>query len=138
MLDTAQRQADRALAAGREARARRDQAQGALGPARTTLTAAIMTVTDLTPASHPYPTQVPPPDPDQVTQAIRNRQTAQVRWDQARHRVQTAQDDLDAARRLALAAHQLREDAARTCAGAIRTASHAGIPNEPWWSWDRL
>ncbi|WP_250279501.1 ParB/Srx family N-terminal domain-containing protein, partial [Frankia sp. Cppng1_Ct_nod] len=82
--------------------------------------------------------EVPPPDPAQVTQAIRDRQAAQLRLDQTRNSVHAAQDDLDAARRLALAAGRMREDAAATCASTIRDASHAGIRNRHWWSWEGL
>ncbi|WP_322779946.1 putative T7SS-secreted protein [Frankia sp. Cas4] len=138
VLAAAQTQADRALVRGRDARALRDQAQLAVSPEQVTLATASLTVTDLTPASYAHTAEIPPPDPDQLAQAIRNQQAAQTRLDQARHSAQNAQDDLDAARRLALAAKQIREDAAATCAAAIRTASHAGIRNRPWWSWDRL
>ncbi|WP_131765160.1 hypothetical protein [Candidatus Protofrankia californiensis] len=138
ILAAAQTQADRALVHGRDARARRDQAQMLTGPAQTALTSASSTVTALTPAFHIASTDVPPPDPAQVAQAIRNRDAAQTRFGQARNSVQAAQDDLDAARRLAHAARQLREDAAKTCTAAIRDASHAGIRNKPWWSWEKV
>ncbi|KLL09593.1 hypothetical protein BL254_23650 [Protofrankia sp. BMG5.30] len=74
----------------------------------------------------------------QVTQAIRDQRVAQVRLEQLRDSVQAAQDDLDAARQLALAAKQLRQDAARTCVSMIRRASHAGIRDKPWWSWEKI
>ncbi|WP_131746341.1 hypothetical protein [Frankia sp. Cppng1_Ct_nod] len=73
-----------------------------------------------------------------MAQAIRNREAARTRFDQAQASVHTAQDELDAARRLALAARQMREEGAKACASAVRDASHAGIRNRPWWSWEKL
>jgi hypothetical protein len=47
--------------------------------------------------------------------------------------VAAAQEDVDAERRLALAAKGLREEAARTCTREINRASDAGIHNDSWW-----
>ncbi|WP_207387484.1 ParB/Srx family N-terminal domain-containing protein, partial [Protofrankia symbiont of Coriaria myrtifolia] len=92
----------------------------------------------LTPALHTASAGIPPPDPAQLTQAIRDRDAAQIRLEQARGAARGAQDDLDAARRLALAAGRLRADAAHTCGQAIRDASDAGIRNKRWWSWEKI
>jgi RHS repeat-associated protein len=57
---------------------------------------------------------------------------AQVRA--AAGRGQVAAADRDRARALAVQAGQLHDDAAHTCAGAIRRSlSSAGIKNKPWW-----
>ncbi len=138
VLDAAQTQAGRALACGREARARRDQAQLLVGPARTAFASAMSMVTDPVPAFRAYATEAPQPDPVQVAQVIRNLDVARTSLDQARKSVQAAQDDLDVARRLALSAQRMRQDAAKTCAHAIRDASEAGIRNRSWFSWERL
>ncbi|WP_445548363.1 WXG100 family type VII secretion target, partial [Frankia sp. CiP1_Cm_nod1] len=137
-LDTAQQQADRALAHGRDARARRDHAQALLTPAQTALTTATATLTHLTPTPHTASAGIPPPDPTRLTQAIRDRDTAQIRLEQARDAAHGAQDDLDTARRLALAAGRLRADAAHTCGQAIRDASDAGIHTRRWWSGEKI
>ncbi len=138
ILDTAQTQADRALARGRDARARRDHAQTLLDPAQTALATATTTLTNLAPAPYAATIEIPLPDPAQLTAALRNRDAAQTRLDQAHATVHTAEDDLDAARRLALAAGQLRANAAHTCVRAIRDASHSGIHNTPRWSWEKI
>ncbi|WP_131769674.1 WXG100 family type VII secretion target [Candidatus Protofrankia californiensis] len=139
ILAAAQVQADRALAQGRDARSRRDSAQNLLGPAQAVLTADAAAFADLSSASSTYTADVPPPpDPVQVAQAIRNRDAAQARLDQVRNAVRDGQDELDAARRLALSAKALREDAADTCVRMIRDASDAGIRNKPWYSWEKV
>ncbi len=137
-LGVAQVRADNALARGRDARARRDHAQTLIGPARIAFTSVASTISELTSAAHVYPADVPQPDPAGVAQAIRNRDTVRAKLDLAQSSVDSAQDDLDAARRLALTAKQMREDAAETCVHAIRSASHAGLKNRSWHSWEGL
>ncbi len=138
VLETAQVQADAALARGRDARARRDRAQTLVGLAQTVLISTSPTVTTLVQDFPVDTAEVPLLDPAQVTQAIHNHDAAAARLDQARRSLQDAQDDLDAAHRLALAAKQMREDAAKICASAIRAGSHAGIRNRSWHFWDGL
>ncbi|SBW20707.1 hypothetical protein FDG2_1777 [Candidatus Protofrankia californiensis] len=139
ILAAAQVQADRALAQGRDARFRRASMQNLLGPAQAVLTADVAVLADLASASSTYTTDVPPPpDPAQMAQAIRNRDAAQARLDQARNAVRDGQDELDAARRLALSAKAMREDAAKVCVRTIRDASDAGIRNKPWYSWEKV
>ncbi|WP_131784243.1 hypothetical protein [Protofrankia symbiont of Coriaria ruscifolia] len=138
VLETAQAQADAALARGRDARARRDHAWALVSLTQTALVSVSPTVTALAQGVPVDTAEVPLPDPAQVTQAIRNRDAAAARLDQASRSLQDAQDDLDAARRLTSAAKQLREDAAKICAAAIRSASHAGIRNRSWHFWEGL
>ncbi|WP_239394490.1 putative T7SS-secreted protein [Frankia sp. CiP3] len=138
ILDTAQEQAGHALSRGRDARARRDHAETLLGPAQTALTSAAASLTALARAHHPDAAGAGWPDPAQVTRALRDHETAQTRLERARGTVHSAQDEIETARRLALAAGQLRAHAAHTCARAIQAASHAGIRDRPWWSWEKI
>ncbi|WP_250282965.1 MULTISPECIES: putative T7SS-secreted protein [unclassified Frankia] len=148
VLETAQAQADAALASGLDACARRDQAHALAALARTALISASPAVA--IPVAVPAtavpgvsasglfagPVEAPPPDPAQVTWAIHDRDTAMARLERARRTFQDAQADLDTARRLASSARQMREDAATICAAAIRAASRAGIRNRSRHFWE--
>jgi hypothetical protein len=144
-LDGAQVQADRALVAGREARARWGAAKVGLSAAEAAESSAALAADG---ATRPPARSVPPagsvsgfgsaatvlvPDPAVVAAAVRNHTAAQTRLVQARATEQAARDDLDAARRLALAAQGLREQAEDTAAHALNAASHAGIRNKGFW-----
>ncbi|WP_157180525.1 hypothetical protein [Protofrankia coriariae] len=153
VLETAQAQADAALARGRDAHARRDQARALAALARSTLISASPVLAIPAPVSDPVipgvsgaiapslltgPVEVPPPDPARVARAIRDRDVAVAHLEQARKSFQDAQADLDMACRLASSARQMREDAATICAAAIRAASRAGIRNRPRHFWEAL
>lgn len=133
-LAGAQDQADRALAAGREARGRADAARGQLGGAQDWLSRAATTVNSY----DGRPSDAPPADPEQVRSAIRNQQAAQARVAAVQGQLRDAEADLDAARRLALDAKELRLGAARETAQRINEASDAGIQNKPWCSWEKV
>ncbi|MGF7236532.1 MAG: WXG100 family type VII secretion target, partial [Frankia sp.] len=140
-LDGAQAQADRALVAGREARARLTSADAGLSTATTAEAGAARTVSGLTgPSLTPPGGLVSPgattlaPDPAAVAAAVRDHTAAQTRVAQARAADQAARADVDAARRLALAARGLREDAEQVAVRALTAASHAGIRNKSFWS----
>ncbi|WP_239310283.1 MULTISPECIES: WXG100 family type VII secretion target [unclassified Frankia] len=136
-LDAAQARADSALARGRDARARRDRAQALVGPARIALITAEAALSELIPASR-HPVEVPPPDPARVAQAIRDHDVVRANLERARSTVDAAQEDLDAARRLALTASQMRAEAAAICVRSIRSASRAGLKNKAWRPWGGL
>ena len=128
-LGTAQAQADRALADGREARAQLSTVSAALNSAKANATGA---------ADHAEQTKnpgngAPPPDPDQVAQAVRDAQAAQSAQASAQGAVDSAQSALDAAKSLAEQARQMRESAAGTCAKQINAASDAGIKPRSFW-----
>lgn len=133
-LRSAQRQADRALADGREARHRLQVAQASLGGAEDAVSRATAAVS----AARETAASVPQPDEAAVRSAVRNASAAQSRLDSARAAVGDAQADLDAAKRLAEQARELREQAAKRCADGIEDGSDAGIKNKPWWSWDKI
>jgi hypothetical protein len=134
-LEAAQVQADGALSRGREAHVRLVAAREQLGPARTADATARLGLETLTtvPASWPG---APPPPPDlaEVTRATRAQASASAHLTYVQGLVAAAQDDVDAEQRLALAAKELREDAARTCTREINRASDAGIQNDSWWT----
>ena len=136
-LDGAQDQADRALAAGRAARADLEAAQASLGAAQSASSSAAGTssrVSDLAAkyADTPPPAGVVVPDPDAVRSAVRGAQVAAARVSAAQNQVGDAQTRLDAARRLALDAKDLREGRARVASSSIESASHAGIDPTSW------
>ncbi|MGF7237542.1 MAG: WXG100 family type VII secretion target [Frankia sp.] len=133
-LDGAQDQADRALSSGREARGRLTSAQTALSTARS---ADRSTSQALDAARSPALVSGAPahsaPDPAAVSAAVRNHNATATRLTQAQASVDNTQDDLAAARRLAMAAKALREDAESTAERQLHAASDAGIPNKKWW-----
>ncbi len=123
-LDGAQTQADVALARGRDARARLVSAQNGLSVATSVEVTTSRALTGVRSAM---------PDPATVTAAVRNHAAAATRLAQSRGAVEAVEGELDAARRLALAARSLREEAEDAAAWEIHAASHAGIRNKKWW-----
>ncbi|MGF7233338.1 MAG: putative T7SS-secreted protein, partial [Frankia sp.] len=73
------------------------------------------------------------PDRAAVAAATRNHAAAQARLAHARTLTDAVGDELDAARRLAQAARDLREQAEDSAVHALRDASHAGIRNQGWF-----
>jgi uncharacterized protein YukE len=131
-LETAQDKADRALRDGRKARAELTTAQTALSGANDW----VRTVTEKTDSYDPAKNggkDVPKPDESEVRRATRNAQHAKARQDAAERDVQTAQNALEAAKKLAGQAKRMREEAAGRTVTKLQEASDAGIPNRHWW-----
>jgi RHS repeat-associated protein len=124
-LETAQAQADRALADGRVARDRLATVSGQLTIAQGDFAAISKAATDLSGAAAP--------DPEQVRQATRNAESAQQRLASTQSAVNSAQQALDAAKSLAEQARQVRDTAARECAREIDAASEVGIQPRSFW-----
>ena len=131
-LETAQAQADRALADGRDARDRMSSIGGqlALAQADTNSLGQQLTALQDTAAS------ALKPDPGQVQQAIRDAQAAQQRLANVQGQLASAQQALDAAKSLADQAKQMRDAASRECVREIDEGSDAGI--QPRSFWDKL
>ncbi|WP_250280209.1 putative T7SS-secreted protein, partial [Frankia sp. Cppng1_Ct_nod] len=139
-LDDAQQRADQALTKGREARAQLDSAQTQVNSAYAAATQTATAVTNLqrlqqlATAPGAFGASVTlVPSPDQVTAAIRNHHAAQTRLAQTQAGLTSTQDDLDAARRMALQAKGLREQAEDTAVHQLKAASHAGIRAKSFW-----
>jgi RHS repeat-associated protein len=129
-LETAQGDADRALAQGRTARQELESAQSQLTNADAWVRRAREKSTAY--QDDPKP-NVPPPSAEEVRAASRNATDANAAHTTASTAVHTAQAKLDAAKQLAADAAQLRDDAASTAQQALHEASDAGIKNKHWW-----
>ncbi|MCZ4096207.1 RHS repeat-associated core domain-containing protein [Streptomyces sp. H39-C1] len=129
-LETAQADADRALAQGRTARQDLDAA-------KTTQTNANDWVKRAGDKSKEYQADpkpgVEPPSADEVRTATRNALDASNAQKSANTAVHDAQQRLDAAKELAAQAAHLRDTAASTAEHALHEASDAGIKNKHWW-----
>ncbi|MET9220739.1 RHS repeat-associated core domain-containing protein [Streptomyces sp. NPDC003300] len=129
-LETAQGDADRALAQGRTARQELDTAQSQL----TNADAWVKRAQDKSKSYQEDPKpDVPPPSAEEVRAAARNATDANSAHTTASTAVHSAQAKLDAAKQLAADAAQLRDDAASTAQHALHEASDAGIRNKHWW-----
>ncbi|MFJ4406659.1 DUF6531 domain-containing protein [Streptomyces sp. NPDC088910] len=129
-LETAQGDADRALAQGRTARQELDTAKSQL----TNADAWVKRAQDKSKSYQEDPKpDVPPPSAEEVRAAARNATDAQSAHTTASTAVHSAQAKLDAAKQLAADAAQLRDDAASTAQHALHEASDAGIRNKHWW-----
>ncbi|SFE34183.1 RHS repeat-associated core domain-containing protein [Actinacidiphila alni] len=129
-LETAQADADRALAQGRTARQELDSAQAQL----TNADAWVKRAQDKSKSYQDDPKpNVPPPSAEEVRAAARNATDANNAHTTASTAVHNAQAKLDAAKQLAADAAQLRDDAASTAQHALHEASDAGIKNKHWW-----
>lgn len=128
-LDSAQSQADRALALGRTAQSRFASLQSQLTSAQSGLAAATSSAQSLQ-----HPAQgAPKPDPAQVQAAVRNQVAAQSHVSQLSGKVAGAQSQLDLAKKLAGQAADLRSQVAGTCAIWVNEASDAGIHPDSFW-----
>ncbi|MDJ0341171.1 RHS repeat-associated core domain-containing protein [Streptomyces sp. H10-C2] len=129
-LETAQADADRALARGRTARQDLDAA-------KTTQTNTSDWVKRAGDKSKEYRADpkpgVAPPSADEVRTATRNALDATNAQNSANSAVHDAQQRLDAAKELAAQAAHLRDTAASTAEHALHEASDAGIRNKTWW-----
>ncbi|MFI9100010.1 DUF6531 domain-containing protein [Streptomyces fildesensis] len=129
-LETAQADADRALAQGRTARQDLDAA-------KTTQTNANDWVKRAGDKSKEYQGDpkpgVEPPSAEEVRTATRNALDASNAQKSANTAVHDAQQRLDAAKELAAQAAHLRDTAASTAEHALHEASDAGIKNKHWW-----
>jgi RHS repeat-associated protein len=129
-LETAQGDADRALAQGRTARQELESAQSQL----TNADAWVKRAREKSAAYQDDPKpNVPPPSAEEVRAASRNATDANAAHTTASTAVHAAQAKLDAAKQLAADAAQLRDDAASTAQHALHEASDAGIKNKHWW-----
>jgi uncharacterized protein YukE len=126
VLETAQAQADRALADGRAAAEQLKSLQGALSVAQTDFTGAAQ-------RAQQAQQETQQPNPEQVKQAVRNADAAQQRLSGAQSQVNGAQHELDLAKQLAEQAKQMRDGAARTCQRDIDEASDVGIQPRSFW-----
>jgi len=124
-LQTAQAQADRALADGRAARERLSSLTGQLDLAQGDVEA----ITRQAEQAGNEPT----PDPDQVRQAVRDAEAAKRRLATAQGQVASAEQELQAAKTLAEQARQMRDAAAQECEREIHEASEVGIQPRSFW-----
>ncbi|GAA2543090.1 hypothetical protein GCM10010435_08710 [Winogradskya consettensis] len=125
-LETAQSQADRALADGRVAAEKLKSLQGALSTAQTDFTGASQ-------AAEKAQAETQAPDPDQVKQAVKDADAAKAKVSGAQSAVNGAQQELDLAKQLAEQARQMRDGAAQVCKREIEDASDAGIQPRSFW-----
>jgi uncharacterized protein YukE len=126
VLETAQAQADRALADGRVAAANLTAVKAALGTAQIDFTGAAQ-------AADKARTETVQPDPDQLKQAVQDADAAKQRVAGAQGKVDAAQGELDIAKQLAEQAKQLRDNAATACQREIDEASDVGIQPRSFW-----
>ncbi|MCM2420029.1 RHS repeat-associated core domain-containing protein [Streptomyces sp. RKAG293] len=129
-LETAQADADRALAQGRTARQDLDAAKTTQGTANDWVKRAGDKSKEY--QADPKP-GVEPPSADEVRTATRNALDASNAQKSANTAVHDAQQRLDAAKELAAQAAHLRDTAASTAEHALHEASDAGIKNKHWW-----
>ncbi|MCZ4097758.1 DUF6531 domain-containing protein [Streptomyces sp. H39-C1] len=129
-LETAQADADRALAQGRTARQDLDAAKTTQGNADDWVKRAGDKSKEY--QADPKP-GVEPPSADEVRTATRNALDASNAQKSANTAVHDAQQRLDAAKELAAQAAHLRDTAASTAEHALHEASDAGIKNKHWW-----
>ncbi|KAA0941887.1 hypothetical protein FGF04_04410 [Streptomyces apricus] len=131
-LERAQALADKALAKGREA-------QSDLSSAKSRLSSADSWVTRANKEADKYkddPTggkDVEKPDEAKVRAATRDAQSAKDAHTAAQSDVTSAQSALDAAKKMAADARQMREEAAGEAKRKLDEASDAGIQNRKWY-----
>jgi len=129
---------------GRAARAELVSAQAGLGAAQEQAVAARGDAARVSALADRYagvpagsagsaPSGVEVPDADRVRSAVRAAAVAGERVAQERARVDAAQSRLDAARRMALEAREVREAGGRSAALEIDGAAQAGIAPRSWW-----
>lgn len=127
-LEAHQEQADRALADGKEARSSLDLALAALDAAGANLS----TLENADP---------PPPDDAQARNAVRDAMDrAQAERNTAQGDVDSSQSKLDAAKRLASDAQELRESDAATASNELDDAKGDAVKKKSWWDgfWDEI
>lgn len=128
-LTTAQAQADRALADGREARDRLATASAQLNIVQGDFDAISRQADELRNGQ----SESNQPDKEQVAQALRDADAAKQRLSTAQGAVASAEQALQAAKTLAEQARQMRETASGECAREIRHASDVGIQPRSFW-----
>jgi hypothetical protein len=126
VLETAQAQAERALADGRVATADLVAGRAALNTAEVDFSGASKT------ADKARAVTVQP-DPGQLKQAVQDAEAAKQRLAGAQGKVDAAQGELDLAKQLAAQAKQLRDNAATACRREIEDASDVGIQPRSFW-----
>jgi RHS repeat-associated protein len=131
-LERAQALADKALAKGREARDDLTSAQSRLASADSWMTRAGKEA-DKYKDDPTGSKDTEKPDEAKVRAATRDVQHAKSAHAKAQSDVSSAQDALDAAKKMAADARQMRDEAARETKSKIDEASDAGIQNRSWW-----
>lgn len=135
-LSGCQDHADRALVLGRAARADLAGAQSQLSSAQANASSAQSAVHANTVAAQQHASggSVPKPDPSAVAAATARAGAANQAVSSAQSAVGDAQSRLDAAKRMAQDAHDLREQQGSTTAKRLGDAADAGIPPDSFWS----
>ncbi|MEW2522306.1 putative T7SS-secreted protein [Actinacidiphila alni] len=122
-LETAQGQADRALTQAREVYDKVQSLHAQLGTAGAALDAL----------NKPAPHSPEPPDPEQVKEQARKHTAAQNQVSSLNAQLSGPQAQLDAAKKLAGQAAELRNTAADTAGKSLHDAANAGIPPDSFW-----
>ncbi|MFI6275844.1 putative adhesin [Streptomyces sp. NPDC050988] len=132
-LERAQALADKALAQGREAQADLSSAKSRLSSADSWVTRANKEADKYKDDPGSAGKDVPKPDEAKVRAATRDAQSAKDAHTSAQSDVTTAQNALDAAKKMAADARRMREDAAGDAKRKLDEASDAGIQNRKWY-----
>ncbi|MEU5292759.1 DUF6531 domain-containing protein [Streptomyces umbrinus] len=132
-LERAQALADKALAQGREAQADLSSAKSRLSSADSWVTRANKEADKYKDDPTSAGKDVPKPDESKVRAATRDAQSAKDAHTSAQSDVTTAQNALDAAKKMAADARKMREDAAGDAKRKLDEASDAGIQNRKWY-----
>ncbi|MFD3379728.1 MULTISPECIES: RHS repeat-associated core domain-containing protein [unclassified Streptomyces] len=132
-LERAQALADKALAQGREAQADLSSAKSRLSSADSWVTRANKEADKYKDDPGSAGKDVPKPDEAKVRAATRDAQSAKDAHTSAQSDVSTAQNALDAAKKMAADARKMREDAAGDAKRKLDEASDAGIQNRKWY-----
>ncbi|MEU9879362.1 DUF6531 domain-containing protein [Streptomyces phaeochromogenes] len=132
-LERAQALADKALAQGREAQADLSSAKSRLSSADSWVSRANKEADKYKDDPGSAGKDVPKPDESKVRAATRDAQSAKDAHTSAESDVTTAQNALDAAKKMAADARKMREDAAGDAKRKLDEASDAGIQNRKWY-----
>lgn len=133
-LSSCQASADKALALGRQARADLQSAQAQAHSAQANAASAGSAASALQHAAGSAGDSAPAPDPDQVRAAVARASAANSAVASAQHAVGDAQARLDAAKKMAADAADLRDHHGSTTSGRLHDAADAGIPPDSFWS----
>ncbi|MER6527715.1 DUF6531 domain-containing protein [Streptomyces sp. NPDC001508] len=132
-LERAQALADRALARAKEAQSDLSSAKSRLASADSWVTRAGKEADKYKDDPTGRRSDGDEPDEAKVRAAARDVHNAKSAHATAQSDVTTAQDALDAAKKMAADARAMRDEAAREAKSRIDEASDAGIQNRSWW-----
>ncbi|MFF0224512.1 DUF6531 domain-containing protein [Streptomyces sp. NPDC004629] len=132
-LERAQALADRALARAKEAQSDLSSAKSRLASADSWVTRAGKEADTYKDDPTGSRSGADKPDEAKVRAAARDVQNAKSAHATAQSEVTTAQNALDAAKKMAQDARTMRDEAAREAKSKIDEASDAGIQNRSWW-----